>query len=71
MDITKGSNQILTNLFNLLWHRLYTIKAGDIRIPDTVFILDDFQDWFFTSKSGFILKKGRYKLTAKNILSSF
>ena len=64
-------NKLLFRLYSLIWEKSPYLKNVNIYIPDTVIIDDEPLEWFFTNKKGFVKKKLRENLKAKNIVKTF
>ncbi|EQC33046.1 hypothetical protein SDRG_09566 [Saprolegnia diclina VS20] len=70
LDIRPDHNP--TDLFACLWFKATTVRPLSLRMPDTIVIEHGrFQQWFFTSKRGEILRRKRDKLTKDRVFRFF
>ncbi|KDO27428.1 hypothetical protein SPRG_07016 [Saprolegnia parasitica CBS 223.65] len=70
LDIRPDHNP--SDLFACLWFKATTVRPLLLRMPDTIVIEQGrFQQWFFTSKRGEILRRKRDKLTKDRVFRFF
>ena len=64
-NLILSGDGLLQNLYHLLWAKDTTqLSELDIRLPDTVvYSYEQPQFWYFTSKTGEILRKSKKNFT--------